>query len=130
MELAIDASASKFISWMKRVKVEVMLISNIQGFSLHKVPFSIAAKLTHARYGTSSHAATRLTGLNATNDAAMANHSKKISANATPGRCSPKNSGVHAAFKTSCARNKPRGRRCAATPPRCQTNQAATAIMV
>ena len=88
------------------------------------------AKLTQARYGASNHAAGRLTVRKAIKVAMMAHQSRMISTQATPSQCSPKNSGVYAAFSASCTRKIPSARRCAAQPPRCQTSHAATAIMV
>ena len=49
MVMGRDVSASAVINCAKLVKVEVICVSKIQGFSRHKVKFNSAAKLTHAR---------------------------------------------------------------------------------
>lgn len=97
-------------------------------FNRHSVKLSTAAKLTHAKYGTSNHPAPRLTRKNTTIVAAIAAQSSSITTSASPILCIPKNTGLHAAFSASCTTNNPSASRCRASPPRFHTNHAATAI--
>jgi len=60
--------------------------------------------------------------------AANASQSIMISAQASPERCNPKNSGVHSAFNSHCSKNNLRARRCFIHPPVRQTSHAATAM--
>ena len=69
-----------------------------QGFKRHNVPLSTVAKLTQARYGTSSHAVQRSTFAKAQIVPTIASHSATMTKIAAPIACSPKITGVHAAF--------------------------------
>ena len=98
-------------------------------FSRQIEKFSVAAKATHKRYGMSKDAAIWLTRRNAAIVAIMAKDSNTIVMNASPGLCSPKNIGVHAALSANCTKNRVRGLRCAVNPPRFHTSHAAIAIV-
>ena len=67
--------------------------------------------------------------VNAINVAASDSQSRVISASARPIWCIPKNTGVQIAFRSSCPRNSPSGRRRDFQPPSRQTSQAATPII-
>src|SRR5690606_11930327 len=90
--------------------------------------FSAAAKLTHARYGSSSAPAAGEWRQNARTVAAMASHNRTTSASAAPGRCSPKKRNDHARFSPSCNANRLSAVRAFSHPARRQTSHAATAM--
>lgn len=90
--------------------------------------FSTAAKLTHARYGTSSQPAIFERWKNATVVATTASHNTTISANAPPGWCIPKKIHDQAMLSRSCTANKDNGIAADLKPAGFQTSQAAIAI--
>jgi hypothetical protein len=102
---------------------------DVHAFNRQIVMFKTVANATHNIYGTSSRPAALLTLQNAMNVPSTATSSMMISAKANPGRCRPKNSGVHSAFSAHCTRYRPRVRLCAFHPPSRHTSQAATAII-
>ena len=89
------------------------------------------AKVTHARYGTSSAAAVLHAFHAATMVAAIATHRTRITTSARSGRCMPKKTGVHERFSASCTANSTSARRDSRglAPSRRQSRHAATAII-
>ena len=81
------------------------------GFIRQIVTFSAVANVTYARYGSSKTPAARRTRQKATSVAASTSHHARMSINARPERCRPRNRGVHHALNNHCATNIPSARR-------------------
>ena len=89
---------------------------------------SVAAKLTHSRYGIRSAPARRLMRQKDTAVATTSTQSSTMSANAKAPWLHAKKSHVHRAFTASCSRNKESAVRVTRKLSARQTNQAAMPI--